>query len=65
MTEWYWDLQRNVAVPAAERSAGDNMLGPYPSRAEAMNWRAKVAERNEGWDDADEAWDQGESGESK
>lgn len=32
------------------------MLGPYPTRAEAENWKAKVAERNEAWDDADEDW---------
>lgn len=55
-TEWYWDLRREVAVPADQRGPADDMLGPYPSRAEAENWKAKVAERNEAWDDADEEW---------
>ena len=63
--EWYWDLHRKVAVPASQRGPGDHMLGPYPSRAEAMNWKAKVEQRNEGWDEADEQWDQGESRPSK
>jgi hypothetical protein len=36
---------------------GRTLLGPYPSRHEAENWKAKVDERNEGWDDADEAWE--------
>ncbi len=56
-TEWYWDLNRKVAVPAAERGAGDHVLGPYPSRFDAENWKAKVEERNEGWEQDDEAWE--------
>jgi len=56
-SEWYWDLRRNQAVPASERGAGDHVLGPYPSRHDAENWRSKVEQRNEGWDDDDQAWD--------
>ena len=55
-TEWYWDLKRNVAVPADQRGPGDHMLGPYPTRGEAENWKATVESRNEAWDEADEAW---------
>ena len=61
-SEWYWDLHRNEAVPASERGAGDHVLGPYPSRYEAENWKAKVEERNEGWDDDDQAWDKAGDG---
>ena len=56
-TEWYWDLNRKIAVPASERGAGDHVLGPYPSRLDAENWKAKVEERNEGWEHDDEAWE--------
>ncbi len=56
---WYWDLERKVAVPAAERGPADRLLGPYASRAEAENWKAKSEQRNEGWDDADDAWREG------
>lgn len=55
-TEWYWDLIRNRAVRASERGPADQVLGPYPSRFEAENWKAKVEERNEGWDAADAEW---------
>ena len=57
-TEWYWDLARGVAVPAGDRGPSDDMLGPYPTRAEAENWKAKVDERNEAWEDADDDWEQ-------
>lgn len=54
--EWYWDLERGVAVPAAQRRLASNTLGPYASRAEAERWQETVEARNEEWDDADDAW---------
>lgn len=65
-SEWYWDLDRGVAVPAAERGPGDHMLGPYPTRGQAENWKATADSRNDEWDAADDEWnrwgddDQGE-----
>ncbi len=56
--EWYFDLKRGVAVPAAERGHADHMLGPYPSKAAAENWRNTVEARNEDWDADDERWEQ-------
>lgn len=55
-TEWYWDLRRARAVPADERGPGDQTLGPYPSRAEAENWRSTVETRNDAWQDDDDEW---------
>ena len=52
--QWYFDLVRKVAVPADQRGPGDDMLGPYPSRADAENWKAKVEQRNDEWDGDDE-----------
>lgn len=57
--EWYWDLESNVAVAAADRGPGDQVLGPYASKFEAENWKAKVEERNDEWAGADEAWSEG------
>ena len=37
--QWYFDRRRGVAVPASERGHADDMLGPYPSKAAAENWR--------------------------
>lgn len=55
-TEWYWDLTKQQAVRADERGPGDEVLGPYPTREAAENWRDTVEQRNESWDDADEEW---------
>jgi hypothetical protein len=57
-TEWYFDLKRGVAVPAEERGPADHLLGPYPTRAAAENWRSTVESRNEAWDADDERWEQ-------
>jgi len=54
--EWYWDLKRAVAVPAAERGPSDHLLGPYRTKGEAENWKATVEARNEAWDDDDDRW---------
>jgi hypothetical protein len=58
-TQWYWDLEREIAVPAAERGSSDHMLGPYATKFEAENWRARVEARNESWEEADEEWEAG------
>lgn len=57
--EWYFDLERGIAVPASERGHADHMLGPYRTRGEAENWKATVEARNEAWDEADKEWDEG------
>lgn len=54
--QWYWDLNRKVAVHASERGSFDHVLGPYPSRLDAENWKQHVEERNDDWDEADAAW---------
>ena len=56
-TEWYWDLERQLAVPADERGPGDQMLGPYPTKGEAENWRSTVESRNDAWDEDDDEWE--------
>lgn len=56
-TEWYWDLDKGVAVPARERGPGDHMLGPYPTKGEAENWKTTSEARNDAWEDADEEWE--------
>jgi hypothetical protein len=55
--EWYWDLERNVAVTGDERGPGDRTLGPYATKGEAENWKSTSEARNEAWDDADEEWE--------
>jgi hypothetical protein len=55
-TEWYWDLDQQLAVPADQRGPGDHTLGPYRTKGEAENWKAKVDTRNDAWDEDDERW---------
>ncbi len=57
-SEWYFDLKRGAAVPAAERGRADDLLGPYPTKAAAENWKNTVEARNETWDTDDERWEQ-------
>ena len=57
-SEWYWDLNRKIAVPASERGGADHVLGPYPTRHEAENWKSIAEERNEEWEEDDTAWEQ-------
>jgi hypothetical protein len=53
---WYWDLRRERAVREDERGPAEDLLGPYPSREAAANWRDRVERRNEAWDEDDERW---------
>jgi hypothetical protein len=55
-SEWYWDLDRQRAVPARERGPATRVLGPYASRHEAEHWRSLVEARNESWDEQDDDW---------
>ena len=56
--EWYFDLNRGVAVPGEQRGHADHMLGPYPSKSAAENWKNTVETRNDTWDADDERWEQ-------
>ena len=55
--DWYFDVKRGVAVPASERGHADDVLGPYPSKAAAENWRQTITSRNDAWDTEDERWE--------
>ncbi|MDA3032964.1 MAG: hypothetical protein O3B90_11655 [Actinomycetota bacterium] len=55
-TDWYWDLDKKIAVRADNRGPGDHTLGPYDTKAEAENWQAASAKRNDAWDNDDEQW---------
>ena len=54
--DWYWDLDKKIAIRADNRGPADHTLGPYTSKAEAENWKATSASRNDIWDTADDEW---------
>jgi hypothetical protein len=55
-TDWYWDLDKQIAVRADNRGPADQTLGPYASKAEAESWKTTAERRNEVWDSDDEEW---------
>jgi hypothetical protein len=55
--EWYWCLDHEAAEPGTSSCPPSRRWGPYPSRDAAEHWRERAEQRNEAWDDADEAWE--------
>lgn len=51
--EWYYCFKHQTVERRGECVEMDRM-GPYPTADDARNWRARVAERNEQWDEDDE-----------
>jgi hypothetical protein len=50
--EWYYCFKHQKVERVGDCSEMDRM-GPYPTREDAENWRARVAERNKEWDEDD------------
>ncbi len=46
--EWYYCFKHQKVERVDECNQMDRM-GPYPTREDAENWRARVAARNEEW----------------
>jgi hypothetical protein len=54
---WWWDLRAGRAVRDDERGPDRSVLGPYPSRAAAEQWRDSHEAREDAWEEEDERWD--------
>jgi hypothetical protein len=61
MTEWYFDLKTGRAVSDDERGPAKDLLGPYPSKEAAENWRATHDAREDAWGDEADADEEGEA----
>jgi hypothetical protein len=55
--QWWWDLTNGRAVTSDERPRDVEVLGPYPTREAAEDWRSTSKARNEAWDAEDERWE--------
>lgn len=53
---WWWDLGAGRAVRDDERGPDRDVLGPYPSKAAAEDWRAGRDAREDAWEEEDERW---------
>ena len=55
--QWWWDLAQGRAVRDDERGPDRDVLGPYPSRQAAEDWRQSHEAREDAWDEEDERWE--------
>lgn len=58
MSEWWYDLKQNRAVSDDERGPAKDLLGPYPSKEAAENWRQTHEGREAVWNQDDEDGDE-------
>ena len=54
---WWWSLKDQRAVTGAERGKDEDVLGPYPSKEAAENWKETSAQRDQAWKAEDERWE--------
>ena len=57
---WYWCLDHEAAETEDSACPPSRRWGPYATRAEAEHWKERVAARNDEWEAADEAWEDGD-----
>jgi hypothetical protein len=55
--QWWWDLRHQRVVRDDERGPAHDVLGPYPSRAAAEQWRDSHEAREDAWEEEDERWE--------
>ncbi len=60
MAYWY-NVSSGQVESDDNKSQSDDLMGPYPSEAEAANALQTARERTEKWDAADKEWDEGRS----
>ena len=54
---WYWCFSHGRAEPEGDQCRADDRMGPYSSEEEARQWRDRVEQRNEAWDEEDRRWE--------
>ncbi|HEX7131114.1 MAG TPA: hypothetical protein VF228_00980 [Iamia sp.] len=55
--QWWWDLTHARAVTSDERPRDIEVLGPYPTKEAAEDWRSTTKARNDAWDAEDARWE--------
>lgn len=60
MAYWY-NVSSGQVETDDNKGQGENLMGPYPSEAEAANALQTARERTEAWDAADKEWEEGQS----
>lgn len=58
----FWFNMRTGAVETDyDKSQGKDLMGPYPSEAEASRALQSAAERTDAWDEDDRRWREGDA----
>ncbi|MFN3254427.1 MAG: hypothetical protein ACE37B_01920 [Ilumatobacter sp.] len=61
--DWYWDIDRQIAVRADNRGRHDVTIGPYPTKHDAeiwmpsRSWTARPDDGDDTWVDVNSAYD--------
>ncbi|MGB3737081.1 MAG: hypothetical protein WA964_19155 [Ilumatobacter sp.] len=61
--DWFWDIDRQVAVRVDNAGRHDLLVGPYATRADAeiwmpsTSWTARPADSDDDWVDVNSAYD--------
>jgi hypothetical protein len=54
--QYFWCVKHGRVETNEDRCAGDNLLGPFATRAAAEGALATVKARNDAWDEEDKRW---------
>ncbi len=54
--DWYWDVDRQVAVRVDNAGRHDLLIGPYPSQRDAEIWMPSATWRTRRDRDPDDDW---------
>ena len=60
MAYWY-NVSSGQVESDENKSKGEDLMGPYPTQAEAANALQTARERTEKWDAEDRQWEEGRS----
>jgi hypothetical protein len=58
--QFYFNTRTSQVEELEDKSQSKDLLGPYPSRAEAEQALQTAQQRTEDWDEEDRRWNEGE-----
>lgn len=54
--DWFWDVDRQIAVRSDNTSKHDVLIGPYPSRRDAEIWMPSASWSGRAASSSDDDW---------
>lgn len=59
-TQYWFNVRTGRVETVYDKSQAKDLLGPYPSHADAARALERARERTEAWDEEDRRWREGE-----